>query len=81
MVTLPIGTDSFSTGDVTAGASILGETSLTESIGLALNVGYFFPVDGIGDGSFAIPAVDGLSGYAGVASYLGSGPNTNFIEA
>ncbi len=89
LVTLPIGADVFSTGDVTAGASILGETSLTESIGLALNAGYFFPVDGIGDGSFAviltpgfaIPAVDGLSGYAGVASYLGSGPDTNFIEA
>ncbi len=28
-----------------------------------------------------VGAVDGLSGYAGVASYLGSGPDTNFIEA
>jgi len=89
LITLPIGTDAFSAGEVTAGASILGETSLTESISLALNAGYFFPMDGPNDGSFAIiltpgfsiPAIDGLSGYAGIASYLGNGPDTNFVEA
>lgn len=89
LVTLPIGTDAFSAGEVTAGASILGETSLTASVGLALNAGYFFPMDGPNDGSFAIiltpgftiPAIEGLSGYAGIASYLGNGPDTNFVEA
>ena len=89
LVTLPTGDDDYSAREVTGGGSVLGETSLSGSVSLALNAGYFFPFNDVGDGSFAviltpafaIPGAPEWSGYAGVASYLGHGDDSNFTEA
>lgn len=89
LVTLPTGANAFSNREVTAGATLIGETSLTGSVGLAVNAGYAFPFDGPADGTFSliltpgfpIPGLDGVSGYAGTASFFGSGPDVNILEA
>ena len=89
LMTVPTGTDDFSARRVTGGGTLIGETSLTNAIGLALNAGYVAPLNGLGDGTFSviltpgvsISAIPGLSAYAGVASYLGEGPDQNFLEA
>jgi len=89
VMTLPTGADGLSAGEVTSGGAVIGETSLSGSVGLALNAGYFFPVTDPGEGSFAViltpgfglPGVDDISAYAGVASYFGHGDDTNFVEA
>jgi hypothetical protein len=89
LLTLPVGGAGFSADEVTAGAALIGETSLVGSVMLALNAGYFFPFNQPEDGKFAvivtpnfgISSVEGLSGYAGLASYFGSGEDANIIEA
>jgi hypothetical protein len=89
LVTIPTGSDDYSAREVTAGATVIGQTTLTESISFALNAGYFSPLNGVGDGSFAvivtpgfaIPGLPEWSAYAGVASYFGHGDDANLIEA
>jgi hypothetical protein len=89
LLTLPTGSDDYSAREVTGGAAIIGETSLSNSIGLALNAGYFFPFNAVGDGSFtviltpafAVPGAPEFTAYAGVASYFGHGADANFVEA
>lgn len=89
VVTFPTGGNDFSAREVTAAGTLIGETALTDAVGLALNAGYAFPVQDPGDGAiaviltpgFAISAVPGLSAYAGVASYLDHGPDRNYVEA
>ena len=89
LVTFPVGDDDYSANEFTGGGSMLGETSLSESVSLALNAGFFFPFNDVGEGkfaviltpAFAIPGAPALSGYAGVASYFGHGDDSNFIEA
>jgi hypothetical protein len=89
LLTVPTGGDNATSGEWMGGATVIGETMLVGPLSFALNAGYVFPFNGVGDGTFAvivtpgfpIPGVPGVNGYAGVASYLRPGDDANFVEA
>lgn len=84
----PVGGDPFSAGDPTGSAALVGETSLSENVGLAVNGGYAAPFGGGGDGTvsvivtptFAVPSKGGLSWYAGYAGFFTPGEDAHFAE-
>jgi hypothetical protein len=87
-LTVASGTDAVSAGDTGGRAGFVGETSLSETVGLALNAGYGFGFDHFGDGTlsllatptFALTAFEGLSLYVGYAAYLRPGDDAHVIE-
>lgn len=86
--TLPTGSDDFSAEDPTGAVTLIGETSLSDGVGVALNAGYAAFFDDVGDGtfsllvtpSFSVPDVPGLSLYAGWAGYFGPDDDVHIVE-
>jgi hypothetical protein len=87
-VTLPTGSDAFTSDDVTAWGTFVLERPLSEELGLAVNVGYGAPLDGVGDGTlsvivtpgFSVSDVEGLSAYAGYAGFFAQGGDMHVLE-
>lgn len=86
---LPVGSGGYSAEEVGLGGTLVAEGSLAENVGLAVNVGYGFFTDAVGDGTlsvlvtpgFAIPSVEGLGAYGGWAGFFGSGSDRHVAEA
>ena len=87
--TLPTGGDAFTADEVTAWSTFVLERALSERVGLAVNAGYGAPLNAFGDGTlavivtpgFAVPAVEGLSAYAGYAGFFSDGADSHVLEA
>jgi hypothetical protein len=88
-LTLPVGSNAFTADDATGFSTLVLERSLSESVGLAVNAGYSFRFDDLGDGTlalivtpgFPIGGSDSLSGYGGWAGFFGSGDDRHVLEA
>jgi len=86
--TLPTGSEGISAEDPGVGASLVGERSVTQSLGFAFNAGYGATFDGLGDGTLSLvatptlawPGRDGLSVYGGYAGYVRGGEDDHFME-
>ena len=70
-------------------ATLVGEFTLTGTLGLALNAGYSFPFEHADDGSvgviitpgMSVTGVEGLALYGGYAGSFGPGRDTHIVEA
>ena len=86
--TLPTGSQELSAGDPTGFLSLIGETSFSESVALALNAGYGSRFNDLGGGAlslvvtptFAVPGQDGLSAYLGYAGLIREGDDLHIVE-
>jgi hypothetical protein len=87
--TLPVGSDAFTSDESTGSATLVGEFGVTNVVGVAVNVGYSFPLDDVGEGVYAlivtpglsIASVDGLGIYGGYAGFYGDAGDVHMIEA
>jgi hypothetical protein len=87
--TVPSGAEVYSGGESFGGATLVAEFGVTPTLGLAINAGYGFPFDDLGDGGYSIivtpalsfPSRPGLSVYGGYAGYFDHGEDTHFAEA
>lgn len=87
--TVPTGAKVYSADESVGGATLVGEFTVTSTMGLAINAGYGFPFDDLGDGGYAIivtpslsfPSRPGLSVYGGYAGYFEHGEDTHIAEA
>ncbi len=86
--TFATGTNGGTAGGTTGFGTLVGETSLTELLGFALNVGYTAPFDEGGDGTASLiatplfPLSGRLAGYLGYAGFFELGPASDghFVE-
>ena len=87
--TLPTGGDSFTSDEATGFSTLVLEGAVSETVGLAVNLGYSFQFDDAADGAiavivtpgFPISGVDGLSGYSGYAGFFNDGDASHILEA
>lgn len=87
--TLALGADAYSAGEATGAVTLVGEGSLSDVLGLAINAGYGFPWDDPGTATYtlivtpglSVTSVRGLSVYGGYAGFYSDVDDTHFVEA
>lgn len=87
-LTFATGSERVTAGETTASGMLIAERAVTKGMGLALNAGYAFPFDGVGDGTlaliatpvFAVPGREGMAFYLGYGGFFTKGDDTHFIE-
>ena len=86
---IPVGSRAYSSAETSGAATLVGEFTLTGTLGLALNAGYSFPFEHADDGSvgviitpgMSVTGVEGLALYGGYAGSFGPGRDTHIVEA
>lgn len=87
-LTLPTGSESLSADGATGFVSVVGETSVTETVGFVMNIGAGAPFDDPGGGTLtliatpvlAVPGHEGLAVYLGYAGFVREGDDDHIIE-
>ena len=85
-VSLPLDRGEGVPDDPVGSAALLAETALSDEAALGVNLGYAFPFDDVGQGTFAVIATplvalgDDVNAYAGWAGFFQSGDDTHIVE-
>lgn len=88
-VSLPVGSDAFSSDEIVPSLGVLADHLLNEMWSISSNLGYYFGVGNLEDSwlftltpGFSIPANENIGGYFGYAGrYYGEDLNLNWLEA
>ncbi|HSG48336.1 MAG TPA: hypothetical protein VLA43_11020 [Longimicrobiales bacterium] len=88
LVTLPTGASALTADDPGGGGALIAGRSLSSSLSLTFNAGYGFLFNDLGGGTLsfvatptlAVPGYEGLSVYAGYATYIREGDDAHYVE-